>query len=925
MTLSLLSIESATTNALNPLRVLEARVYRGPHLYSHTPMIRLQVDLGSLEEWPTNRLPGFTKKLIEQLPGLRQHTCSTGKVGGFVSRLEEGTWLGHVIEHVAIELQAMAGMLVARGKTRSVKGKPGCYNIMYAYRYEAAGLYAGRLALQLVASLLNPPFNQFMACDKVDELPEGPFNLQAGVEELKRIAKSEKLGPTTQSLVDEAERRNIPWTRLDDQSLIQLGTGRHQKLIRASVTGNTSYIAVETASDKDLTKNILTKASIPVPEGQLVRTLQGALETAQEVGFPLVIKPYNGNHGRGVTTDVHTLEEVKSAFQRAKKHARSILVEKHFIGRDYRVLVVNGEVAAVAERVPAHVIGNGQDTIEKLIEMVNADPRRGEGHEEVMTRITIDESVTHWLARSGFNLATIPTLGQHVVLAATANLSTGGTAVDRTDEIHPDNALIARRAALTIGLDVAGIDMILPDIRQSWREIGGGIIEVNAAPGFRMHLHPSEGRPRDVARPVIAGLFPAGAKTQIPVIGVTGTNGKSTTVRMVSHILRHSGLRVGFTSTSGIFVNDDCIWHGDASGPKSARLLMRDPTIDVAVLETARGGILREGLGVSDLDVGAVLNVTPDHLGIGGINTLEELAAVKSVITESVRPHGVSVLNADDPETLHMAKYADGSICYFSMHSADQEPLRMHIANGGMAVTREVFADRAQLVLHQDGARTVIMPVNKIPATCAGAAVFNIENALAAAAIVTGLGIEPCVIRSALASFVSSYEQNPGRFNVHDDHGFRIIMDYAHNPAALRAFFGMIREMRTHHLRVIGHVSTPGDRRDEDIREIGRIAGSELDIVVFREFPDNRGRPEGEIMQLLKEGALSVGCPEENIRCVYKETDATDECLNMARPGDLVILTPSDIETTWKQVTGFEPTFIESRPSPLQEQQVYYA
>jgi cyanophycin synthetase len=918
-------IETQKKPIVSGLRVLEYRIYRGAHLYSNTPMIRIQVDLGVLEEWPTDRLPGFPAALIEKLPGLAQHGCSSGEAGGFVLRLNEGTWLGHVIEHVALELQSMVGMSVTRGKTRSVKDKSGHYNIMYAYVSENVGLCAGRIAMELVASLLKPPLNKFSGLNKIYDLSiPGAFDLSKAIAELERLAKEEKFGPTTKSLVDEAEKRNIPWHRVDDQSLVQLGTGRYHKFIRASITSNTSNIAVETASDKSLTKKLLINLGIPAPVGDVVRTQEGAVEVAHEIGFPVTVKPMDGNHGRGVSTNLLSDEEVMQAFTRATKHSKYIIVEQFYAGRDYRVLVVNGEVAAVAERIPAHVTGNGVDTIAKLIESINSNPHRGDGHEESMTRIKSDETLLAWLKRTNMTLESVPAKQQRVVLSPGANISTGGTAVDRTDEIHEDNAEIARRAALTIGLDIAGIDMVIPDIRQSWRETGGGIVEVNAAPGFRMHLFPEEGKAQNVAKSVISYLFPENQRARVPVIAVTGTNGKSSTVRMLVHILRHSGLRVGFTSTSGIFVDYACIWKGDASGPKSARLLLNNPTIDIAVLETARGGIIREGLAVSECDVGAVLNVTADHLGISGIESLDDLADVKSVVTEAVQRDGVSVLNADDPRTLKMAKYAGGSICYFSMAPTSNLILKEHIEENGCAVTHELIGGYMHVVLHKNGIRTPIINVNDIPATIHGKAAFNVENALAATAIANALNIEPQMIKLALSSFYSSYDQNPGRFNIYDGHGFRVIMDYAHNPAALKALFSFTEEMRDHYLRVIGHISVPGDRRDEDIEEIARIAASSLDLVVFREDDDKRGRAPGEIMKLLKESALSSGCPENNIICIETEEGATDFCLQQAHPGDLVILTPSGVESCWKQMLNFQPTYLwDGRESPSEGWEVY--
>jgi cyanophycin synthetase len=910
-----------------PLTIIECRVYRGPNIHSQKPMIRIQADIGALEEWPTNRLPGFTEKLLELLPSLSEHTCSLGKPGGFLMRLKEGTWMGHVIEHIAIELQVLAGMDVTRGKTRSVKGKERHYNIMYSYIHEEAGLCAGRIALDLVASLLKPPFTPFEDVKKVHSFEcKNGFDLNEALVELKRLAKKEKLGPTAQALVDEAEKRGIPWFKLDDQSLVQLGTGKHRKMIRASITSITSSIAVETASDKELTKKLLSEAAIPVPIGDVVRSPEDAVRAAYEIGFPVAVKPLDGNHGRGVTTDLHCQESVALAFTQAREHSEDVIVEKHFSGRDYRVLVINGEVIAAAERVPAHVVGNGVDTVAALIGQVNADPRRGDGHEDVMTRIEINDMLKNWLSRSNLTLESIPAKNQYVVLTPTANLSTGATAIDRTDEIHPDNACIARRAALTVGLDVAGIDIILPDISHSWRETGGGIVEVNASPGFRMHLHPAQGQARNVAKNVLSTLFPDGEKTHIPVIAVTGTNGKSTTVRMLAHILRESGMRVGFTSTSGIFVNDECIWQGDASGPKSARILLQDPTIDIAILETARGGILREGLGVMNVDVGVILNITADHLGLGGVETLEDLAEVKSIVVKAVAANGISVLNADNLHTLQMANNAGGNICYFSMSGAVTGRLLEHIASNGHVVSRDIFEDKMQIMLYRDGKRIPIIAIDDIPATFGGAATFNIKNALAATAIASGLNIDVDIIRTALASFTSSFEQNPGRFNIYDGHGFRVIMDYAHNPAALSAFFKMVGEMRSGYSRVIGNISVPGDRRDEDIREAGRIACGELDLVVFSENPDRRGRHPGEINAILSEGAYSVDHKQDRIICVSEEEEAIATCLEMAQPGDLIILFSGSPEETWKKVLAFKPSFT-SQPEyqlyPYQESLIH--
>ena len=657
---------SISPGTFSQLHVLEKQIYRGPNVYGHEPMIRFQLDLGSLEDFPSNKLPGFTDRLLDLLPSLQSHGCSYREPGGFVRRLVDGTWLGHVSEHVALELQSLAGSPVTYGKTRSVRGRPGVYNVLYRYRDERVGLIAGAVALRLVNSLLPQELQGVEGLAHL--LPEGrsridpaaPFDFAAELDELRRLTRRYTLGPTTQSLVAEAERRGIPSRRLDDQSLVQLGYGKYQQQIRASITSKTPHIATTTASDKDLTKQLLDRAGLPVPQGEVVQSAEEAVRAARRLRSPVVTKPLDGNHGRGVSLNLITDEQVAQGFAEARQHSRTVVVEQYYPGNDHRVLVVNNEVVAVAERVPAHVVGDGTRTVTALVEEINRDPRRGNGHENVMTRIVINDHVLEVLARSGHTPDSVPASGEVVFLRDTANISTGGTAIDRTDVIHPENATVARRAAQVIGLDVAGIDLISPDISQSVHQTGGGIVEVNAAPGFRMHLQPSEGQPRNVAAPVLSMLFPKGTPCRMPIISITGTNGKTTTSRMVAHILRHAGKLVGLTTSNGIYIDGEQILSGDTTGPKSAKVVLRDPNVEVAVLETARGGILREGLGFERCDVGAVLNIQPDHLGLKGIETVEDLAWVKSLIVEVVTENGTSVLNADDPLTLNMRQKGEG-------------------------------------------------------------------------------------------------------------------------------------------------------------------------------------------------------------------------------------------------------------------------
>jgi len=896
-------------------RVLERGAWRGPSAYGRLPMVRFMLDLGTLEAWPSDRLPNFTDRLLGVLPSLQEHGCSYRKTGGFVRRLREGTWFGHVSEHVALELQSLAGQQTFKGKTRSVRGKPGVYNVMYGYREEAVGFMAGRLALQLLEILLPSEFQGIEGLDRLYADPREPaltepFEIEAALEALKRLARRSGFGPSTRSLVQEAERRGIPVMRLDDQSFVQLGWGRRQERLRASMTGRTSHIAVENAGHKHVTRALLLDAGLPAPRGEVVRTAEEAAKAARTLKFPVVTKPLDGNHGRGVSVGLDTAEAVQRGFELAQRHSPRVIVEEMLQGHDHRVLVVGGEVVAVAERIPAHVIGDGSSTIAELVAITNRDVRRGEGHETVMTRIRIDDHVRDVLARSGMTPESTPALGVSVQLRDTANLSTGGTAVDRTDEIHPENAMIARRAANTIGLDVAGIDFLVPDIRKSVRETGhGGIVEVNAAPGFRMHLHPSEGRPRNVARPVLDMLYPRGSQSRIPIIAITGTNGKSTTCRMVGRIFRATGATVGMTSTSGIYLNEERIAALDASGPKSARLVLREQTVDVAVLETARGGILREGLGFDRCDAGAVLNVDADHLGVKGMDTVEDLAWVKAVVVESVARDGVSVLNADDRLTVGMNRRSGGRTAWFSLCGGDgQMPdfVRRHVALGGMAVVREPGAFGGEIVIWDHGDRLPLMSAGEIPATLRGAAEFNVANALAAVALAYGQGIAPPMIRMALASFASTFEQVPGRLNVFDGHAFRVILDYAHNPAGLLALGKVIASMRPQYRRVIAVVSTPGDRRDEDIREVGRIAAEIFDELVFREAPDGRGRPEGDILRLLTEGAVAGGAGRQRIHPRVHEREAVDTALRGASPGDLVVLLPTEVEETWREVIEFD-------------------
>ncbi len=873
------------------LKVVERQVFRGPNYWSYDPAIRLLVDLGSLEDWPSDTIPGFVDGLLEMLPGVADHSCSLGRRGGFGERLREGTWAGHVAEHIALELQRETGSHVYRGKTRSA-GEPGRYNVIYGYWEERVGMAAGDLAVRLVNHLVRPV--------------EG-FDFLAELEELIRLAERRAFGPSTQAILDEAASRDIPFIRLNEASLVQLGWGKYQQRIRATMTSKTSALAVDIAGDKDVTRRLLASAGLPVPRGEIVRTVEEAVAAANRIGFPVVTKPLDGNHGRGVGLDLRGDEDVRTGFGRAVAEARrgQVVVESYVTGQDYRVLVIGGRMVAVAERVPAHVTGDGKHTVSDLVEIANSDPRRGIGHEKVLTRITVDDAAIELLRKQGLGLDDVPPEGAFVQLAATGNMSTGGISIDRTWEAHEENVEIAEEAARVVGLDVAGIDFLTPDITHPVRETGGAIVEVNAAPGFRMHTHPTEGEAQFVAKEVVDLLFPSGMPSRIPIVAVTGSNGKTTTTRMIAHIFKGMGRSVGMTTTDGIYIDERLVKRADASGPKSAQMVLQNPRVDFAVFETARGGILREGLGYGRNDVAVVLNVTGDHLGLKGIDSLEQLAAVKQVVVEAVPKTGYAVLNADDPLVAEMRKACSGSVIMFSMQEKN-DLVERWVRRGGKAVVLEK-GPLGEMMVIKEGRRTMpIAWVHTLPSTFEGRARMMVQNAMAAAAAAHAAGAHLHDIRQGLRSFTTSIYQAPGRLNVFDLDGVKVIVDYAHNPAGLATLGDFVERLTSDaptggrpgeaswsaNLRV-AVVATAGDRRDEDMRELGRVAAKHFDDVIIREDRNTRGRRRGETAALILAGvqeAISAGARAGSAEIVVDEMDATRKALARSRPGDLVVL-----------------------------------
>ncbi|QGZ89483.1 cyanophycin synthetase [Microcystis aeruginosa] len=859
------------------MKILRTQTLRGPNYWSirRDKLIVMRLDLEDLAEKPSNEIPGFYEGLIDVLPSLVEHYCSPGYRGGFFERVRTGTYMGHIIEHIALELQELAGTPVGFGRTRATS-TPGVYNVVFEYVDEQAGRYAGRAAVRLCQSL-------------VDTGTYSKEELAQDLADLRDLCNNAALGPSTETIVKEAQARNIPWLLLSARSMVQLGYGVHQKRIQATLSSFSGILAVELACDKEGTKTILKDGGIPVPRGTVIQYLDELPAAIEEVGgFPIVIKPLDGNHGRGISIDVKNQQEAEEAYDLASaaSKTRSVIVERYYKGSDHRILVINGKVAAVAERIPAHVVGDGRSTVEELIEITNQDPNRGDGHANVLTKITIDKTALNVLGKQGYELTSILPQGAIAYLRATANLSTGGIAVDRTDEIHPENVWIAQRVAKLIGLDIAGIDVVTEDIRKPLKEVDGVIVEVNAAPGFRMHVAPSRGLPRNIAAPVIDMLFPPGTPSRVPILAITGTNGKTTTSRLISHICRQTGKVVGFTTTDGVYIDDYLVEKGDNTGPYSAGMILKDPTVEIAVLETARGGILRSGLAFNQCDVGVVLNVAADHLGIGDIDTIEQMAKVKSVIAEVVSAEGYAVLNADDPLTVSMAEKVKGRVAYFSM-SPDNPIIHDHIRRGGMAA---IYENGYLSILEGEWTLRIEEAVN-IPVTMQGMAPFMIANALAAclATFVQGIDIE--LIRQGVRTFKPSVAQTPGRMNLFDLGHHHALIDYAHNPAGYEAVGGFVGNWPGEKVGVVGG---PGDRRDDDLILLGKLSALMFDRIIVKEDNDTRGRRRGEVADLILRG-ISQENASMRPEVILDETEALEKALSTVSEGGLVVIFPESV------------------------------
>jgi len=847
------------------MKIIKIQALRGPNIWSikRKKLIQMRLDLEEMEQFPTNTIEGFRERIEAMFPTLIEHRCSEGCRGGLFMRIEKGTWMGHVIEHIALEIQTLAGMDTGFGRTRETK-TPGTYNVVFSYTEENVGLFAAESSVAIAEALIKGT----------------PYDLEADLQKMREIRERVRLGPSTGSIVEEAVSRNIPWIRLGTNSLVQLGYGINQMRFQATITCKTSSIAVDMACNKELTKKMLDMASIPVANGSICVNEEDLAETIKKIGYPIVLKPLDGNHGKGASINVTNWEDAVSGLGFAQAYGKRVIVEKFITGFDFRILVIDNILVAAAKRVPAHVIGTGKDNIQQLIDTTNLDPRRGYGHENVLTQIDVDRDTEDLLGKLNYTLETIPRIGEIVFLKSTANLSTGGTSVDVTDMMHPENIFLAERISRVIGLDICGVDIMAENLTQPLKENGGVILEVNAAPGFRMHLAPAEGLPRNVAAPVIDMLYPPGKSCRIPIIAVTGTNGKTTTTRLLAHIVKNNGFKVGFTTSDGIYIQNHMMEKGDTTGPLSAEYILRDPTVEFAVLETARGGILRSGLGFSMCDIGIVTNIQEDHLGLNDIHTLDDLARVKSTVVKSIKKNGWAVLNADDEYCVKIGADLECNVAYFSMN--EENPIIKKLCAEGKTVA---VYENGYITIKKGEWKIRIERATHVPLTLGGKAKFMIANVLAATLASYLWGFKTEDISLSLQTFIPSAAQTPGRMNIFEFKKFKVLIDFAHNASGYKGVEEYLQSVDA--TKKIGIIAGVGDRRDEDIRECATIAARMFDHIIIRQEKYLRGRTEDEIINLILDGIKNSG-KTVTYEIIPKETEAIKHAINCAEEGSFI-------------------------------------
>jgi cyanophycin synthetase len=855
------------------MKIDKIQALRGPNIWSvqRRKLIQMRLDLEDLEERPTNKIEGFRERIEAMFPTMIEHRCSEGCRGGFFSRVDRGTWMGHVIEHIALEIQTLAGMETGFGRTRETK-TPGIYNVVFSYTEENVGLYAAEASVRIAEALI-----------------EGTdYNPEVDIQKMREIREQVRLGPSTGSIVEEAVARDIPWIRLGTNSLVQLGYGVNQMRFQATITCKTSSIAVDIACNKEQTKKMLHAASIPVASGGICVDEEDLEAVVNKIGYPIVLKPLDGNHGKGASINVKTWEEAIEGLAYAKKYSHRVIVEKFITGYDFRVLIIDNKLVAAAKREPAHVKGDGKQNIQQLIDETNLDPKRGYGHENVLTQIDVDRDTTDLLEKLGYTLETVPRKDEVVYLKSTANLSTGGTSVDVTDMMHPENIFLCERISRVIGLDICGVDIMAENLTQPLKENGGCILEVNAAPGFRMHLAPSEGLPRNVAAPVIDMLYPPGKPSRIPIIAVTGTNGKTTTTRLMAHIVKNNGYRVGFTTSDGIYVQNHLMEKGDTTGPISAEYILKDPTVEFAVLETARGGILRSGLGFSRCDIGIITNIQADHLGLSDIHTLDDLARVKATVVRSIKKDGWAILNAEDDQCLKIANELSCNVAYFSMD--ENNPKVVQFAKEGKIVA---VYENGFITIKKGEWKIRVERATHVPLTMGGKAKFMISNVLAATLAAYLQGFKTEDISLSLQTFIPSAAQTPGRMNIFEFKKFKVLIDFAHNPSGYKGVEEYLSSVEA--TKKIGIIAGVGDRRDEDIKECATIAARMFDHIIIRQEKYLRGRTEEEIIGLIMEGIAASGKTVTH-EIISKETEAIKHAIDNAEDGTFIIAL-SDVVT----------------------------
>lgn len=857
------------------MKIIEFETLHGPNIFHHDPVLAMRIDLEDLAETHSADLPGFTNRLVRYLPGLSVHRCSIGLVGGFITRLHRGTYLAHIVEHIALELSRFTDFEVGFGRTIS-DAPSQVYKVIVRFRSEEGMKELLRIAVDLGRAVI---------------AGDDRFPLPRRLAQARELASDTALGPSTRTVVEAAEKRSIPWMRLDQAGLIQLGLGAQRRLIQATSTDRTSGIAVDIAQDKALTKRILAGAGIRVPAGVTATHFDEALSFLETSRGPVVIKPLDGHQGQGVSLSLRTPDDVREAFLIAQALSKTVLIEEHLGGKDFRILVVDGKMVAAAERTPVHVVGDGIHTIEELIAIENENPLRGPGHTRPLTRIKIDEVSLAYLKRESRSLDQVPRDQEWVGLRETANLSTGGTAKDVTDEVHQQIREICERAALVVGLDVCGVDLICNEISRPLTEQAGGIIEVNAAPGLRMHVNPSEGKGRDVGGAIIRMLYPEPASGRIPIVSVTGTNGKTTVTRLIGHALGRIGKTVGMTTTDGVWIGDDEVARGDYTGPAAARMVMMNPRVHVAVLETARGGIARRGLGYDWSDVGIITNIQADHIGQDGITNVDDLVNIKRLVVERVRPGGTVILNGDDPILVRLAESLElvetgRELIWVSLHP-EQVVIRRHTSRGGRSFG--LVNGQISEITRQDVKG--LFPIAPIPLTISGTASFQIANLLTAFAACRVLGMGAPEIENAFCEF-ESHRNNSGRANFYLlQNGFAMV-DYGHNAGAFKAIGEMVAQWNVDHVTCV--MGLPGDRTDEIIQASARIAARAFDRVIIREDSDLRGRRPGETPSLLQEAVMHER-PEMECIIVPDETAALQNALGSMSERDLTVIFYDDL------------------------------